>query len=165
MSARTTSLFTDMVGSSELAARLGDRLWAELLERHNAAVRAQLTRFDGREMDTAGDGFFAVFTTVEAALFAACAIREAARALDLDLRLGVHTGDCYVADGKCTGLAIHICARIVGLAAGGEVLVSQAVCEEAGAGFRFAPRGTHTLRGIPGDWPLSALVAIPQRGA
>jgi class 3 adenylate cyclase len=154
-------LFTDIVGSSELAARLGDRRWAELVERHNAAVRAQLGKFGGREMDTAGDGFFAVFTSVEDGLLAARAIRGATRALEIALRIGLHTGDCYVADGKCTGLAIHICARIVGLAASGEVLVSQAVRDAAEPTFYFGDRGTHTLRGIPGQWPLSALLDHP----
>lgn len=154
----TTSLFTDIAGSTELAVRLGDAAWAELLERHNAAVRAQLEAFAGREMDTAGDGFFAIFTDVRAALSAAAAIREALRPLGLAVRLGVHTGDCYVVDDKCTGLAIHICARIVALAAPGEVLVSQAVREAAEPGFDFVGRGTHELRGIPGEWSLSALV-------
>lgn len=109
-------------------------------------------------MDTTGDGFFAVFTDVSDALSAATAIRDAVRPLGLTLRLGLHTGDCYVVDQKCTGLAIHICARIVGLAEPGDVLVSQAVCDAAGAGFHFAERGTYALRGVPGEWRLSALL-------
>ncbi len=158
MSAGTTSLFTDIVGSTELAVRLGDREWAELLERHHQVVRAELAAFSGSEMDTAGDGFFAVFTTVGDALAAASAIGEATRPLEIALRVGLHTGDCYVVDGKCTGLAVHICARIVGLAEPGEILVSQAVRDAAEPRFRFVERGTHALRGIPGEWRLSALV-------
>jgi class 3 adenylate cyclase len=158
LSAGTTSLFTDIAGSTELAARIGDAAWAELLERHHAAVRAQLEAFAGREMDTAGDGFFAIFDDVRGALSAAAGIRAAVRALGLAVRFGVHTGDCYVVDDKCTGLAIHICARIVALAEPDEVLVSQAVRDAAGPGFDFVARGTHELRGIPGEWSLSALV-------
>jgi len=161
VSAGTTSLFTDIVGSTELACRIGDAAWAELLEQHHAAVRAQLEAFEGREMDTAGDGFFAVFAGVPNALSAAAAIRETVRPLGLTLRLGLHTGDCYVADDKCTGLAVHICARIVALAEPGEVLVSQVVSDAAGPGFQFADRGTHTLRGVPGEWRLSALLSGP----
>jgi len=160
VSAGTTSLFTDIVGSTELAWRIGDAAWAELLKQHHAAVRAQLETFAGREMDTAGDGFFAIFESVPAALSAAAAIREAVRQLGLTLRLGLHTGDCYVADDRCTGLAIHLCARIVALAEPGEVLVWQAV-RDAGAGFRFAERGSPELRGIPGEWKLFALINGP----
>ena len=110
-------------------------------------------------MDTSGDGFFAIFAGVPDALSAATAIREAVRPLSLSLRLGLHTGDCHVADNKCTGLAIHICARIVALAEPNEVLVSQAVCDAAGPKFHFVDRGTHALRGIPGEWKLYALVS------
>lgn len=159
MTESTTSLFTDIVGSTELAVRIGDSAWAELLERHHVVVRAQLERFGGREMDTSGDGFFAVFGDVDSALSAATAISEAVRTLGLVLRLGLHTGDCYVADDKCTGLAIHICARIVALAEPGEVLVSQAVRGAAGPGFHFVAHGTHSLRGIPGEWPLYGLAS------
>ena len=138
--------------------QIGDEAWATLLERHHAAVRAQLAAFQGREMDTSGDGFFAIFAGVPAALSAAAAITEAVLPLGLSLRLGLHTGDCYVADDKCTGLAIHICARIVALAEPNEVLVSEAVRDAAGSGFQFAERGTHALRGVPGEWRLFALV-------
>jgi class 3 adenylate cyclase len=154
----TTSLFTDIVGSTELAVQIGDRAWAELLEQHHAAVRTQLDAFGGREMDTAGDGFFAVFTDAPGALEAATAIQGALRPLGLAVRVGLHTGDCYVVDDKCTGLAIHICARIVSLAEPGEVLVSESVREEAGPRFAFVGRGTRALRGIPGEWRLFALV-------
>ncbi len=155
---RTTSLFTDIVGATELAVRIGDAAWAELLERHNAVVRAQLNAFGGREMDTAGDGFFAVFAGVPDALSAATAIREVVRPLGPSLRVGLHTGDCFVVDDKCTGLAIHLGARIVALAEPDEVLVSQAVRDAAGPRFHFVGRGTHALRGIPGEWTLYALV-------
>ncbi|MGZ4393074.1 MAG: adenylate/guanylate cyclase domain-containing protein [Gaiellaceae bacterium] len=158
MNTDTTSLFTDIVGATDLAVRIGDAAWAELLERHNAIVRAPLNALGGREMDTAGDGFFAIFTGVPDALSAATGIREAVRPLSISLRLGLHTGDCHVADNKCTGLAIHICARIVALAEPNEVLVSQAVYDAAGPKFHFVERGTHALRGIPGEWKLYALV-------
>ena len=158
VTAGTTSLFTDIVGATELAVRIGDAAWAELLERHHTVVRAQLNALGGREMDTSGDGFFAIFADVPDALSAATAIREAVRPLGLSLRLGLHTGDCHVADNKCTGLAIHICARIVALAEPNEVLVSQAVRDAAGPKFHFVERGTHALRGIPGEWKLYALV-------
>ena len=157
MNTDTTSLFTDIVGATELAVRIGDAAWAELLERHHAIVRAQLNALRGREMDTSGDGFFAIFADVPDALSAATAIREEVSPLRLTLRLGLHTGDCHVADSKCTGLAIHICARIVALAEPDEVLVSQAVYDAAGPKFHFVDRGTHALRGIPGEWKLYAL--------
>lgn len=160
VNAGTTSLFTDIVDATQLAARIGDAAWVALLERHNSLVRAQLTKFGGQEMDTAGDGFFVVFggtSGVSDALLAAVAIREAVRPLGLALRIALHTGDCYVLDNKCTGLAIHICARIVALAQPGEILVSQAVHDATGSSFRFAGRGAHVLRGVPGDWMLYAL--------
>lgn len=163
VNAGTTSLFTDIVGATQLAARIGDADWVSLLERHNSLVRAQLNMFGGQEMDTAGDGFFVVFggmTSVSDALLAAVAIREAVRPLGLALRIALHTGDCYVLDNKCTGLAIHICARIVALAQPGEILVSQAVHDAAGSWFRFAGRGAHVLRGVPGEWMLYALDSL-----
>jgi len=155
--ANTTSLFTDIVGSTELAVALGDSDWADLLERHHAAVRVQLARFDGQEMDTSGDGFFAIFPGAASAIEAAFAIAEALRPLGLTIRVGIHTGDCRVADGKCTGLAIHIGARIVALAAPGEILVSEAVRKAAGPGLHVVERGVHVLKGIPGEWPLYAI--------
>ncbi len=152
-------MFTDIVGSTELAASLGDADWADLLERHHAAVRAQIVRFEGQEMDTSGDGFFIIFPRPTAAIAAAHAIIEAVHPLGLTIRIGMHTGDCHVADGKCTGLAIHIGARIVGLAAPGEVLVSGAVEATARPEFRFLNRGVHTLKGVPGEWHLFAVEA------
>jgi class 3 adenylate cyclase len=152
-----SSLFTDIVGSTETVVGLGDDAWAVLLERHHAAVRAEIARFGGDEMDTSGDGFFVVFPEPAAAVEAGAAILDAVEALELSLRIGIHAGDCRVADGKCTGLAIHIGARIAALASPGEILVSDAVKTSAGAAYRFADRGAHELRGIPGLWNLSAL--------
>jgi class 3 adenylate cyclase len=152
-----SSLFTDIVGSTERAVALGDSAWAELLERHHAAVRAEITRFGGREMDTSGDGFFAVFREPVPAVAAGLRVVDAVRPLGLTVRVGVHTGDCFLADGKCTGLAIHIGARIVALAAPGEVLVSEAVRSGAGAAYRFSDRGVHELKGVPGARQLFAV--------
>ena len=154
---KTTTVFTDIVGSTELAVALGDSRWADLLERHHAAVRAEIARFQGQEMDTSGDGFFIIFPRPAPAIEAAPAIIEAVHPLGLTIRVGMHTGDCHFADGKCTGLAIHIGARIVGLAAPGEVLVSESVKETAGPDFNFLDRGMHTLKGVPGEWHLFAV--------
>jgi class 3 adenylate cyclase len=154
----TTSLFTDIVGSTEKAAGLGDEPWAELLERHHAVVRTEIARCDGQEMDTSGDGFFVVFRDPARALESATGIRASVAALGLEIRIGMHVGDCWVADDKCTGLAIHIGARIAGLAHPGEILVSQALKSAvAGAGYRFADRGEMELKGVPGSWHLYAL--------
>lgn len=153
-----TSLFTDIVGSTEMAVLLGDAAWADLLERHHSVVRAQLRRFSGEEMDTSGDGFFVVFPDPASAIEAGRAIVEAVRQLGLTVRVGVHEGDCYIADGKCTGLAIHIGARIVGLAEPGELLVSEAAMTRARSDYRFSDRGTHTLKGVPGTWRLFAVI-------
>jgi class 3 adenylate cyclase len=152
-----SSLFTDIVGSTETAVALGDAAWAELLERHHEVVRAEIARFDGEEMDTSGDGFFAIFREPADAVAAAFAVVEAVRELGLTLRVGVHTGDCYVADGKCSGLAIHIGARIAALAAPGEVLVSEAVADVVGPMYRVTARGVHELKGVPGSTRLFAL--------
>jgi class 3 adenylate cyclase len=152
-----SSLFTDLVGSTEKAVTLGDAAWAELLERHHAAVRAELARFGGEEMDTSGDGFFAIFREPAPAVAAGLGIVEAVRPLGLTVRVGVHAGDCFVADGKCTGLAIHIGARIVGLAEPGEVLASEAVRTGTAASYRFSDRGVHELKGVPGTWRLFAV--------
>lgn len=152
----TTTLFTDLVAATQLMVALGDSAWADLLERHHAAVRAQLECFGGTEMDTSGDGFFAVFRDAGPAVEAAHAIIEALRPLGLTIRVGIHTGDCLVADGKCTGLAIHIGARVVALAAPDEVLVTEAARTSAGPGFRFVARGAHELKGVPGVWNLYA---------
>jgi class 3 adenylate cyclase len=152
-----STLFTDIVGSTETAAALGDIAWAELLERHHAAVRAEIIRFGGDEMDTSGDGFFAIFPEPVAAVRAGLEIVDAVRKLGLAVRVGVHAGNCRIADGKCTGLAIHIGARIVALAARGQVLVSDSVRIGSGSAYRFTDRGVHELRGVPGTWQLFAV--------
>ena len=152
-----SSLFTDIVGSTEKAVALGDAAWADLLEQHHAAVRAKIARFGGREMDTSGDGFFAIFPDPVPAVGAGLDIVDAVHPLGLTVRVGVHAGDCRVADGKCTGLAIHIGARIVALAAPGEVLVSEAVRTGAGSAYRFSDRGVYELKGVPDPRRLFAV--------
>jgi class 3 adenylate cyclase len=152
-----SSLFTDIVGSTEKAVALGDDAWAALLEHHHAAVREQIACFGGEEMDTSGDGFFVIFREPAAAIEAGRGIIEAVEALGLTVRVGIHAGDCRVADGKCTGLAIHIGARIVALASPGEMLVSDAVRATVSSTYRFVDIGTHELKGIPGTWRLFSL--------
>jgi class 3 adenylate cyclase len=154
-----TILFTDIVGSTELAARLGDAEWRALLERHHAIVRRELARYEGRELDTVGDGFFATFEGPARAVQAATAMVDALHPLELQIRAGLHTGECEISDGKLAGLAVSIGARIAALAAPGEVLVSSTVKDlVAGAGLRFAERGEHELKGIPETWRLFAVV-------
>ncbi len=153
-----TILFTDIVGSTELAARLGDAAWRELLARHHAIVRRELARFQGRELDTAGDGFFATFDGPARAVLAAAALREPLRAIGIDVRAGVHTGECEVSDGKIVGIAVSIGARISSLAGPGEILVSSTVKDlVAGSGLRFEDRGEHQLKGVPETWRVFAL--------
>jgi class 3 adenylate cyclase len=155
-----TVLFTDIVGSTELAGRLGDTAWRELLERHHAIVRRELARFHGRELDTAGDGFFASFDGPARAVQAAAALREPLGAIGLEIRAGLHTGEFEVSDGKIVGIAVSIGARISSLAGPGEVLVSSTVKDlVAGSGLGFADRGEHQLKGIPEAWHLFALAA------
>jgi class 3 adenylate cyclase len=155
-----TILFTDIVGSTELAARLGDSAWRGLLERHHAAVRLELARFQGRELDTAGDGFFAAFEGPARAVQAATAIRDSLRAVGLEIRAAVHTGECEVSDGKVAGVAVSIGARISSLASPGEVLVSSTVKDlVAGSRLRFEDRGEHELKGIPETWRVFAVIA------
>lgn len=153
-----TSLFTDIVGSTKKAIELGDAAWADLLERHHSIVREQIRRSSGQEMETSGDGFFVVFPDPAGAIEAGRAIVKSVRPLGLTVRVGIHDGDCYVADGKCTGLAIHIAARLVALADPGELLVSERAMTKAGSKYRFSDRGTHTLKGVPGTWRLFAVV-------
>ncbi len=155
-----TVLFTDIVGSTERAAQLGDGAWRELLERHHGIVRRELARFQGRELDTAGDGFLAAFDGPARAVQAAAAIRDALRDVDLEVRAGLHTGECEVSDGKLVGIAVSIGARISGLAGPGEVLVSRTVKDlVAGSGLRFEDRGEHRLKGVPEPWSVFALAS------
>src|SRR4051794_35207355 len=131
-------LFTDIVGSTERAARLGDRAWRELLERHHSLIRRELVRFRGSELDVAGDGFFARFDGPARAIRCACAISDGVRALGLELRAGLHTGECELVDGKVGGIAVHIGARVAKRARPGEVLVSSTVEDlVAGSGIDF----------------------------
>jgi class 3 adenylate cyclase/dienelactone hydrolase len=153
-----TVLFTDLVESTKRAAELGDRRWRELLEAHHAAVRSQLGRFRGREIDTAGDGFLATFDGPARAIRAACAIRDTVRVLGLELRAGLHTGECELMNGKVGGIAVHTGARVAALAGPGEVLVSSTVRDlVAGSGIDFEERGEHELKGV-GSWRLYSVV-------
>jgi pimeloyl-ACP methyl ester carboxylesterase len=153
-----TVLFTDIVGSSERATELGDRRWRELLEAHHAAVRRELERFRGRELDTAGDGFLASFDGPARAIRSARSAVDAVRGIGLDIRAGVHTGECEVIGEKLAGIAVHIGARVAGQAGPGEVLVSSTVRDlVAGSGLEFEDRGQTALKGIPGEWRLFAL--------
>ena len=153
-----TIMFTDIVGSTERAAELGDTAWSELLARHHTLVRGELVRFRGEELDTAGDGFFAAFDGPGRAIECASAIRDGVRSLGLEVRAGLHTGECERIDGKLGGIAVPTGARIAALAEPGEVLVSSTVKDlVAGSGIDFADRGTHELKGVPGDWRLYAV--------
>ncbi len=157
--ALATVLFTDIVGSSEHVATLGDRSWRELLEQHHRAVRRELERWQGREVDTAGDGFFATFDGPARAIRCACTARDAVRKLGLDIRAGLHTGECELVGEKVAGIAVHTGARVAGAAGPGEVLVSQTVKDlVAGSGIEFEDRGEQELKGVPGTWRLYAVV-------
>ena len=156
-----TILFTDIVRSTEIAARLGDSAWRELLERHHALVRRQLDRFRGQEIDTAGDGFVASFDGPARAIRCAKATADSVTGLDLQIRAAIHTGECEVADGKLAGIAVHIAARIAALAQPGEVVVSSTVRDlVAGSRIAFADRGEHALKGIPREWRVFAVGEI-----
>jgi class 3 adenylate cyclase len=156
-----TVLFTDIVESTAKAVELGDRAWARLVERHHALVRSQLDRFRGRELDTAGDGFFAAFDGPIRAIRCADAIRESVRQLGLDVRAGLHTGECEAVGDKLGGLAINIGARVAARAGPGEVLVSQTVKDlVAGSGIVFDDRGATELKGVPGEWRLYAVQGV-----
>jgi class 3 adenylate cyclase len=153
-----TVLFTDIVGSTEKATAVGDRAWRELLERHHELVRRQLVRFRGEEVDTAGDGFFASFDGPARAIRCARAVIDALQELDLEVRAGLHTGECELVDGKVAGIAVHTGARVSSFAQPGEVLVSSTVKDlVAGSGIAFSDRGHAELKGIPGEWRLYAV--------
>jgi class 3 adenylate cyclase len=154
----TTVLFTDIVDSTAKLAELGDAGWRELVERHHALVRQQLSRFRGEEVDTAGDGFFARFDGPIRAVRCAQAIGGSVRELGLDIRAGLHTGECELAGGKVAGLAVVIGARVAALAGPSEVLVSSTVKDlVAGSDLRFEDRGLAELKGVPGEWRLFAV--------
>jgi class 3 adenylate cyclase len=155
-----TILFSDIVGSTAKAAELGDARWRELLSGHHAQVRRQLARFRGVELDTAGDGFFARFDGPARAIRCALAIRDAVREVGLEVRLGLHAGECEVVDAKVAGIAVAIGARVSARAAAGEVLVSQTVKDlVAGSGITFEDRGRAELKGVPGQWRLYSVTS------
>jgi class 3 adenylate cyclase/pimeloyl-ACP methyl ester carboxylesterase len=154
-----TLLFTDIVDSTEHMARLGDGGWRQLIEGHHDLVRRELTRARGQEIDTAGDGFFASFDGPARAVRCAQAITHGVHELGIDVRSGLHTGECELANGKVTGIAVHTGARVAAHAGPGEVLVSSTVKDlVAGSGLEFEDRGVHELKGIPGEWRLYAAV-------
>jgi class 3 adenylate cyclase len=153
-----TILFTDLVDATARASELGDRRWRETLEQHHRLIRTQLGYFREREMDTAGDGFFATFDGPARAIRCACAIRDGVRELGLEIRAGLHTGECELMDDKIGGIAVHIGARVASVAQPGEVLVSRTVKDlVAGSGIGLDDRGQQTLKGIAGEWQLYAV--------
>jgi class 3 adenylate cyclase len=150
-----TILFTDIVGSTDRAAHLGDGSWRDLLDRHDDRVRTQIGRFRGREVNTVGDGFVATFDSPSRAIECARAIRESLVALDIDIRAGIHTGEIEIRGDDVAGMAVHIGARVSSLAGPGEILVSGAVpMLLAGSGTTFTDRGERELKGVPGTWRL-----------
>jgi class 3 adenylate cyclase len=158
-----TVLFTDIVGATATADRLGDGAWRELLERHHTVVRRELDRYGGREIDTAGDGFFAAFEGPARGVRCALAIREALRPLGLEVRAGLHTGECELTGDKLAGIAVHIGARVAGLAEAGEVLVSRTVKDlVAGSGLEFTDRGEHELKGVSDRWQIYCAEEAPR---
>jgi class 3 adenylate cyclase len=158
-------LFTDIVGATSIAAELGDRRWRDLLSQHHTRIRRQLTRFQGTELDTAGDGFFASFDTPARAIPCAHAINRSLNELNLHLRTGIHTGECELLEGKVGGIAVHIGARIAAQAAPGEILVSQTVKDlVTGSDLIFEDRGEVTLDRVPGNWRLYAAVDTTPKG-
>ncbi|HEX2128145.1 MAG TPA: adenylate/guanylate cyclase domain-containing protein [Solirubrobacterales bacterium] len=153
-----TVLFTDIVDSTRRAADLGDSAWRDLLERHDAVSRTQITRFGGREVKHTGDGFMATFDGPARAIRCACAIAEETHEVGIDVRAGIHTGECQKIGDDIGGLAVHVAARVAALADGTEVLVSGTVKDLVmGSGIEFAERGTHELKGVPGSWPVLAV--------
>jgi class 3 adenylate cyclase len=155
-----TVMFTDVVGSTERAASVGDRQWRDLLDAHDAAVRHQLAAFRGREVKTTGDGFLATFDGPARAIRSACAIRDAASGLGLDVRVGLHTGEVEVRGDDIGGVAVHIGQRVSARAQPSEILVSSTVKDlVAGSGIEFEDRGEHELKGVPGSWRLFAVKA------
>lgn len=153
-----TVLFVDIASSTERATALGDRAWRDLLERFRAAVRRELRRFGGHEVDTAGDGFFVTFEGPGRAIRCSSAIVEAVRPLGISVRCGLHIGECEVRGGKVSGISVHVGARVASAAGAGEVLVSRTLRDlVAGSDIRLNDRGSHTLKGVPGDWQLYAV--------
>jgi class 3 adenylate cyclase len=155
-----TVLFTDIVDSTRHAARLGDRSWRELLARHDEVAHTEISRFQGRVVQHTGDGFLATFDTPTRALRCATTVAERMPELGIDVRCGLHTGDCEIRDDDTDGIAVHIGARVAALAQAGEVPVSSTVKDLVnGSGIAFSERGTHTVKGVPGHWQLFAPAA------
>jgi class 3 adenylate cyclase len=155
-----TVLFTDIVDSTRRAAEIGDRDWRALLDAHDAVVRVQLARFRGREVSTAGDGFLAMFDGPQRAIRCAMAIRDAVRSLGIEVRAGLHTGECEVRGDDIGGIAVHIGARVSALAGPNDVLVSSTLKDLViGSGLAFDDHGAHALKGVPGEWRLFAVVS------
>ena len=153
-----TVLFTDIVGSTEKAAALGDHRWRDLLDSHHATIRRNLTRFRGNEIKSTGDGVLATFDGPARGVRCACAIAEEIRPLGIDIRAGLHTGECEMIGDDVGGIAVHIGARVAALAGAGEVLVSSTVKDlVAGSGLHFADRGNQSLKGIPDEWHIYAV--------
>jgi class 3 adenylate cyclase len=154
-----TVLFTDIVGSTERAGAIGDRRWRDLLDSHDRAVRRQLERFRGREVNTVGDGFVATFDGPGRAIQCACAIRDAVKVVEIEVRTGLHTGEIEMRGEDVAGIAVHLAQRVSALAQPGEVLVSRTVTDlVAGSGIQFEDRGEHELKGVPGTWHLYSVV-------
>jgi len=152
-----TIMFADIVGSTQRAVAIGDSRWRALLESYQAMAQSQVERHRGRVVDTAGDGLLAAFDGPARAIRCGCAVRDGARTLDLEVRAGLHTGECETVQGKLGGIAVHIGARVAAAAGPGEVLVSSTAKDlVAGSGLRFTDRGAHVLRGVPGEWRLFA---------
>ena len=148
-----TVLFTDMVGSTEIAAKLGDARWRELLRRHHEILRRDLKRFGGREIDTAGDGVFAIFDVPAQAVRCACAIAEETQELGVDIRAGLHVGEVEIAGKEVRGIAVHTGSRVCAIGGPTDVLVTSTLTElVGGAGIEFEDRGVHTFKGVPGEW-------------
>jgi pimeloyl-ACP methyl ester carboxylesterase len=154
-----TCLFTDIVGSTETAQSLGDGRWRDLLQSHNSVIRNQLIRYRGREIKTTGDGFLATFDGPARAIRCACSIRDELRRLGIEIRAGLHTGECEIIDEDISGIAVHITSRIMSIAAPGEALISSTVKDlVAGSGIHFEKRGLFSLKGVPGEWEIHAVV-------
>ena len=155
-----TVLFTDIVDSTRRAAEMGDRDWHALLDAHDAVVRSQLARFRGREVNTSGDGFLAMFDGPQRAIRCAMAIRDAVQSLGIEVRAGLHTGECEVRGDDIGGIAVHIGARVSALAGPNDVLVSSTLRDLViGSGLEFEDHGAHTLKGVPGEWKLFRVTA------
>ena len=156
-----TVLFTDIVDSTRRAAEMGDRDWHALLDAHDAVVRSQLSRFRGREVNTSGDGFLAMFDGPQRAIRCAMAIRDAVRSLGIEVRAGLHTGECEVRGDDIGGIGVHIGARVSALAGPNDVLVSSTLRDLViGSGLEFEERGAHKLKGVPGEWRLFAVASL-----